>query len=86
MNCKTSMNYILSSALTLTIILSFSSDSFAQQTIEDFFPIEVESLYVGRSGKSSIHNQSLQVDGCRLVIEDSNSSAKLLKHYISEIS
>ena len=76
----TSMNFILSRILAIAILLGYFSDSFAQQNIEDFFPVEVESLYVGRSGKSSIHNQSLQVDGCRLIIEDSNSGAKLIKH------
>lgn len=73
------MNSISSRYLTLAILLSFFSDSFAQQNVEDFFPVEVESLYVGRSGKSSFYSQSLQIDGCSLYIKDSNSSEKILK-------
>ena len=55
----------------LAILLILCGDVFGQQSIEDFFPVEVESLYVGPSGRSYKNSQTLKTDGCGLVIVDS---------------
>ncbi len=69
------MKQLALQASALTVSLFYINAIHAQESIEDFFPVEVRSSQVGPDGGTATHMQSISIDGCKLVIRKSSNGS-----------